>query len=287
MTKPLLGIGLGGVLGLIDGLCAWFSPDARPMMITIIVASTAKGVVTGLLAGLIARSWRSNAIGVVGGLAIGGVLSSFAAANQPGHYLEIVLPGMVLGALVGFATQRYPRGRPRIIAIAVLLALASSAFAFQSPGTDRLAPVSSLLGKWTGTSEGQPGNGTVERYYERALGGRFIRVRNRSSYPPQPKNLKGETHDDEGFISFDSARKHLMFRQFHVEGFVVTYAQDHSARSQSIVFSSELIENIPSGYRARETYVFVSPDEFEEVFEMAEPGTDFTVYSRTRLKRSR
>jgi hypothetical protein len=27
------------------------------------------------------------------------------------------------------------------------------------------------------------------------------------------------------------------------------------------------------------------PDELEEVFELAEPGKDFTVYSRARLKR--
>jgi len=38
------------------------------------------------------------------------------------------------------------------------------------------------------------------------------------------------------------------------------------------VFTSEAIENIPAGWRARETYVVTGPDEFEEVFELAEPG---------------
>jgi hypothetical protein len=290
MSKPILGIVMGAVLGTLDGLSAWFFPDARPMMMTIIVGSMVKGVITGLLAGLIARSWQSDAVGVVSGVLIGGVLSTLAAIGQAGHYMEIILPGMLLGALVGFVTQRYPRrSRPMssAIALAVALFLAPSALAQPTTPVDRLAPVSVLIGKWTGTSEGQPGNGTVERHYDHALGGRFIRIRNRSTYPPQAKNPKGEVHEDEGFISFDNARKHLVFRQFHIERFVTTYAQDISAKAGTIVFVSEAIENIPPGYRARETYLLLGPDEFEEVFEMAEPGKEFAVYSRTKLKRVR
>jgi hypothetical protein len=157
----------------------------------------------------------------------------------------------------------------------------------QQSTPDRLAPVNALVGKWVGTSEGQPGNGTVERTYEHAIGERFVRVRNRSTYPPQPKNPKGETHEDEGFIGFDNGRKLLTYRQFHIERFVVTYVQDPNVKPGTIVFTSEAIENIPAGYRARETYLLHGPDEFEEVFEMAEPGKDFEVYSRTRLKRVR
>jgi hypothetical protein len=52
-----------------------------------------------------------------------------------------------------------------------------------------------------------------------------------------------------------------------------------------MVFVSEAIENIPAGFRARQTYRLVSPDEFEETFEMAEPGKDFTLYSQTKLRR--
>jgi hypothetical protein len=38
------------------------------------------------------------------------------------------------------------------------------------------------------------------------------------------------------------------------------------------------IENIPPGWRARETYRFSGPDEFIELFELAEPGKEFTPY---------
>jgi hypothetical protein len=76
-----------------------------------------------------------------------------------------------------------------------------------------------------------------------------------------------------------------VFRQFHVEGFVSTYVEDADSTPTRIVFTTEAIENIPAGWRARETYVVHGPDEIEEVFELAEAGKPFEVYSRTRLKR--
>jgi hypothetical protein len=46
---------------------------------------------------------------------------------------------------------------------------------------------------------------------------------------------------------------------------------------KTIVFTSQSIENIPAGRRARETYKIVGPDELTEVFELAGPGKDFEV----------
>lgn len=153
---------------------------------------------------------------------------------------------------------------------------------------DPFQPIRVLLGKWTGTSAGQPGNGTVEREYTLALNGRFIHVANRSVYPPQEKNPKGETHEDVGYISFDRSRKQFVFRQFHVEGFVNQYVSEATdPGTKRWVFVSESIENIPPGWRARETYVIHGPDEFEEFFELAAPGKEFEPYSRSRLKRVR
>jgi hypothetical protein len=155
-----------------------------------------------------------------------------------------------------------------------------------TPTPDRLAPVATLLGRWVGTTEGKPGKGTVEREYVLLLGTRFIQARNRSSYPPQEKNPKGEVHEDMGVFSFDTARKTIVFRQFHIEGFVSQYALEAESTATRLVLATESIENIPAGWRARETYTFASPNELEEVFELAEPGRPFEVYSRTRLTRA-
>jgi len=74
---------------------------------------------------------------------------------------------------------------------------------------------------------------------------------------------------------------------FHVEGFVNHYALDSSSTAERLIFVSESLENIPAGVRARETYVFSGSDQLEEIFEIAEPGKDFELYSRSRLTRRR
>lgn len=290
MNKPLLGVAVGTLLGIVDGASAWAYPEARPMILLIVVSSTLKGALTGLAAGLIARRVRSVGIGIAAGLVVGLVLSLIAsAASPPGPdgsqpFFEIVLPGMLLGAIVGFATQRYPKTVALVLA---LIAATPLAIAAQAPkADDPLQPLAFLLGTWKGTSSGQPGDGTVEREYSRALNGRFIQVRNRSVYPPQKNNPKGETHEDVGFISFDRGRSRFVLRQFHIEGFVNHYvAEAPAAGSTKWVFTSEAIENIPAGWRARETYTMPDANTLEEMFELAEPGKEFQLYSRTALKR--
>jgi hypothetical protein len=142
MSKPLLGVLVGTVLGVIDGLSAWFSPEARTMMLPIIAGSTVKGLLTGLAAGLIARRSHSMALGVISGIVIGGALSAIAAAGQDGHQLEIILPGMMLGALVGFATQRYPQNIRATTPLVLALALLSDpTLAQQAPPFDPLTAV--------------------------------------------------------------------------------------------------------------------------------------------------
>ena len=168
---------------------------------------------------------------------------------------------------------------------ALLVALATITVGAQTPATDPFARVSFLVGRWQGTAEGQPGKGTVRREYSRVLNGRFIRVVNRSEYPAQEKNPKGEIHEDEGYLSVDRSRKALVLRQFHIEGFVNQYVEDPASPATRVVFNTEAIENIPAGWRARETYVLHGPDEFEEIFELAEAGKPFEVYSRSRFKR--
>jgi len=167
-----------------------------------------------------------------------------------------------------------------------VLAVAFLWMTLQSPSQDPWTNMRALAGSWTGTSNGEPGNGSSVRSYAFVLNNKFLQVRNKSTYPAQPKNPKGEIHEDWGMVSYDSGRKKLILRQFHVEGFVNQYVLQ-SERRDEIVFVSEAIENIPAGYRARETYRIIGPDEFVERFELAEPGKDFQLYSETRFRRNK
>jgi hypothetical protein len=282
MTKPVLGLVVGGALGLIDGLSAWIYPEARSMMLAIILGSTIKGVLTGLAVGVVAKWKQSLPLGILAGAFVGFALSSLVAMGQPAQYWEIVLPGMLVGVMTGLICHRW---RASVVAMFCLLGVSGLAGASQAPSNSRLSAVQPLVGNWQGTSEGQPGTGTVTREYRAVLRDRFIEETNRSVYPAQEKNPKGELHEHRSFFSFDNARKAVVFRQFHGEGFVNQYVLQPATKPGVLVFVSEAIENIPNGYRARETYTFISDNEFEEVFEIAEPGKDFALYSKARLKR--
>ena len=80
----------------------------------------------------------------------------------------------------------------------------------------------------------------------------------------------------------------MVLRQFHVEGFVNEYTLDSvGADGKSVEFTTVRMENIAAGWRAKEVFRILSPDEFVETFSLAAPGKDFKVYSETHLKRVR
>ena len=147
-------------------------------------------------------------------------------------------------------------------------------------------PIKFLIGSWKGTGEGDPGKGTYERSYALVLNKKFIEVKNKSTYPPTEKKTNGEVHEDIGYISYDKMRKVFVLRQFHIEGFVNQYSLDSlSADGKTFLFVSEAIENIPAGWRAKETYQFTGNDVLTETFELAQPGKSFELYTRVVLKR--
>jgi hypothetical protein len=151
-------------------------------------------------------------------------------------------------------------------------------------GEDVWAPLRPLVGKWRKADSGIPGEGSGEREFRFVLNGRFLEERNHSVYPPQPKNPKGEVHDDLGFYSWDSARKTFVFRQFHVEGFVNQYVLE-SSEGGRFTWVTEHVENGPPGMRARLTFELVGDDEIRDRFELAMPGKDFVTYIEHRLAR--
>jgi uncharacterized membrane protein len=107
MNKIVLGLLLGAVLGAVDGLSAWFTPAVRVQLVGIVIGSTVKGVIAGIAIGFFARKVHSLALGILFGLAVGFVLAFIVAQLQHGYYLEIILPGSIVGIIVGYATQRY------------------------------------------------------------------------------------------------------------------------------------------------------------------------------------
>jgi hypothetical protein len=115
MKKPVLGLVLGGVLGIFDGMTAWVSaPELRDQIMGIVIGSTFKGLVAGVLIGWFAYRVHSVVAGVIAGILISGFFAYLVAmqpTNGVHYYFEIILPGSVLGLVVGYATQRYGQGK--------------------------------------------------------------------------------------------------------------------------------------------------------------------------------
>lgn len=116
MSRPVFGLLLGGFLGIFDGLTALVSaPEVAPQIMGIVIGSTFKGMLAGLLIGLFARRGRPVVSTVLFGFAVGLALAFLVAAMpQPDgtHYWwEIMLPGGILGLIVGYATARQSSAR--------------------------------------------------------------------------------------------------------------------------------------------------------------------------------
>jgi len=129
---------------------------------------------------------------------------------------------------------------------------------------------------------------TSERHYSFILNGKFLHGRNRSVDKPQEKNPKGEIHENLDYFSYDRNRKKLVLRQFHIEGFVNQYVRvDSGEDSKTFVFETEAIENIPAGWKARETYKLLDGGDWQETFELAAPGKEYEIYTQTRLTKAK
>ena len=164
MNKILVGLLLGAALGAVDGMTAWFTPAVRAGIIGIVIGSTVKGMIAGIAAGWFARKVQSVTWGIAFGLLVGALLAYGVAAMQHGYYFEIMLPGSIVGAIVGWATQRY--GRPvrgtsaaTLAAIFLIMLSVNARAAEPVKADDAFAHLKSLAGTWNGhamTPDGPP-----------------------------------------------------------------------------------------------------------------------------------
>ena len=64
-NKIVLGLVLGTILGVFDGLTAWFTPEVRNQLLGIVIGSSFKGLLTGVLIGWFARKVHSLPLGII------------------------------------------------------------------------------------------------------------------------------------------------------------------------------------------------------------------------------
>ena len=122
MNKPLFGLVLGGILGIFDGLSALVSsPEVSSQIVGIVIGSTFKGLIAGVVIGWFSKKVNSLPLGILVGLLVGAALALPIAvmnsnALHHNYYWQIMLPGSIVGLIVGYATQRYEPSRRSAVA---------------------------------------------------------------------------------------------------------------------------------------------------------------------------
>jgi hypothetical protein len=108
VAKPVIGLAVGGTLGLLDGLSGFLEPSLAPLMTSVITFSLLKGLVSGVAIGYFSKKVHSMLLGILAGVAIAAVFSMLLILKAGlALFWDIMLPGMLLGVIVGFATQRF------------------------------------------------------------------------------------------------------------------------------------------------------------------------------------
>ncbi|HJT17065.1 MAG TPA: hypothetical protein VJ853_06750 [Thermoanaerobaculia bacterium] len=154
MNKIVLGLLLGAVLGAVDGATAWFTPEVRAQLAGIIVGSTVKGMIAGIAAGWFAKKVQNTAAGIAFGVVVGAVLAYLIVlANGNKYFFAIMLPGTCVGAICGWATQRYGtlKSTRAATGIAAMLLLAAFTARAGAPNAaDAFDRMKALEGNWNG-----------------------------------------------------------------------------------------------------------------------------------------
>src|SRR5271155_2193250 len=108
LTKPMLGLAVGGTLGLLDGLSGFLEPSLAPLMTSVIAFSLLKGLLAGVAIGYVSQRFRSMLVGGLAGIGIAAALSLLVILRAGmALFWDIMLPGMLLGVVVGFTTQKF------------------------------------------------------------------------------------------------------------------------------------------------------------------------------------
>src|SRR6266568_3227285 len=98
------------ILGLLDGLSGFLEPSLAPVMSSVITFSMLKGLLSGLAIGFFSQRVRSMPLGLFAGIIIAALLSLLVILKAGmGLFWDIMLPSMLLGVIVGFATQKFGR----------------------------------------------------------------------------------------------------------------------------------------------------------------------------------
>jgi len=170
----------------------------------------------------------------------------------------------------------------RIILLAILAV--SSLYAQPAKTDSAWAPLSFLIGEWTGEGGGQPGQGSGSFSFLPDLEQKILVRKNRSEYPAT-KERPAFTHTDLMMIYREPGAVKLRAIYFDTEDHVIHYTVEPAADGQVVQFIGDAS---PANPRFRLTYRKTGADTLSIRFEIAMPvkPDSFSTYIEATARRS-
>lgn len=175
--------------------------------------------------------------------------------------------------------------KSKILLILLVLLPLSSLQGQQSPPANKWKDFDFVLGEWSWTGGGKPGQATGKSTFEPDLNGTVLVRKVHLDYPAT-KDRPAFAHDDLLYVYRDPGDDSPRAIFFDGEGHVIRYAVTAVDAGHSLQFVSDAA---PSGTRCRMTYTRASDNSVTEKFEIAPPGKpdEFAGYVEFKATRVR
>ena len=174
----------------------------------------------------------------------------------------------------------------RILALIIAMAVFPLCHPAQTPAGqsgDPWEPFQFLIGNWSGTGSGQPGEvvaGWTSFSFD--LGKNILVRKNRAELAPKPGEKTGAVHEDLLIVYREPGEPQFRAIYFDNEGHVINYRVSFPAQQQSVVFESDASAKGP---RFRLIYELGSDGLLSSEFLIAPPGGEFKTYTQGKVKR--
>jgi hypothetical protein len=155
----------------------------------------------------------------------------------------------------------------KALSLAAIL-LFSGALAFSQNDKPNWDAWKMVIGDWTGTGSGNPGDGSGGFSFKPDLQGSVLVRKSHSEYPASQGRL-ATVHDD--LMVVYAEQEHTRAVYFDNEGHVIHYTPSFSPDGRTLSLVSDPTANTPT---FRLTYVSTEPDVLKINFEIAPPGTN-------------
>jgi hypothetical protein len=169
-----------------------------------------------------------------------------------------------------------------LTAIAVFLSY-FPAFGQSSTVKDPWPAFQFLIGNWSGTGSGKPGEAAGTCSFSFDLGRKVLIRRNKTEFPPQPGQKLGTTHEDLMIIYQQPGDSQFRAIYFDNEGHIIYYKVTFPAKQPSVAFESEGTDKTP---RFRLLHELEADGLLYTEFSIAAPGQPFLTYTKGTSKRS-